>query len=127
MSAPTYVLPSEGMLSVLAMNTRQINVMSNQIFEQKKRINLLHDQVVLMGSQLQSTQVHISTVDARVPSFMVITDVLKQMLAGKINEVVHCVTKVLEVRSAVVKQQHVLAGNVEVLSRHGFKRAKAGL
>ena len=69
------------------INTRQINVMSNQIMEQNARINELHKHLTLLGTQLQGTQIHISTVDARVPSFTTISSVLATIVA-KVNELV---------------------------------------
>lgn len=86
MQSPTSA--SYGMESVSSMNTRQITVMSNQIFEQNTRLNAMHDQLLFMRSQIQSTQIHISQVDGRMPAFSAVVGVLK-MLADKINEVVH--------------------------------------
>lgn len=74
--------------SVEAMHTQQINVMSNQIFEQNRRLNAMHDQLVILGSQLQNTQIHISAVDGRMPAWPAIIGVMRT-LAEKINEVVH--------------------------------------
>jgi uncharacterized coiled-coil protein SlyX len=84
---PAFVLGAGGMDDVSSINTRQINVMSNQLFEQTARITQLQEQVAILGTRLQHTQVHLSNVDARVPSFATITSVL-QMLVAKINEVI---------------------------------------
>jgi septal ring factor EnvC (AmiA/AmiB activator) len=70
---------------VWVMNTRQIDIMSKQIYEQNARINELHQSMVLLGSQLQQTQMHVNVIDSRVPSYK---KVLRQLSAAvdKINE-----------------------------------------
>jgi septal ring factor EnvC (AmiA/AmiB activator) len=98
-----------GMDSVSDMNTRQINVMSNQLFEQTTRIAELHSQMTLLGSQLQQTQLHISAVDARVPSFVTITNVLKTLVA-KINEVI------LRTRGPSPEEERILLDDLQAIN-----------
>ena len=94
--------------SVSNMNTRQINVMSNQIFEQTARIAELHTQVTLLGSQLQRTQLHISAVDARVPSFVTITNI-SHTLVDKINEVI------LRTRGPSAEEERILLDDLQAI------------
>ena len=80
------VCPTD-MDSVADMHTRQINVLSAQVFENTAQLWRLQQQMNTLGTQLQRTQIHISSVDARVPSFLSVTAVIR-VLATKINEVV---------------------------------------
>ena len=73
--------------SVAHINTQQINVMSNQLFEQTARIAQLHERITILGTQLQSAQIHINAVDARMPSVSVVTNILR-LLVEKLNEVI---------------------------------------
>ena len=97
------------MESVSSMNTRQINVMSNQLFEQTTRIAELHAQVTLLGSQLQATQLHVSAVDARVPSFVTITNILHTLVA-KINEVI------LRTRGPSPEEERILLEDLQAIN-----------
>lgn len=79
----TIGFPMEGVCSVHA---RQIMSMSDQIFKHSAQIDLLNKQVTVLHSQMQSA-LHVSTVDARLLSFVSAVSVMRQ-LATKINELV---------------------------------------
>lgn len=109
MPQPAYLLNGGGMDSVSRTNTCQINVISNQVFEHTARISQLHEQVTLLGSQLQRTQMHISAVDARVPSFVTITNVLKRIIS-KLNEVI------LNTRVACPEEERIMLDDLKAIN-----------
>jgi hypothetical protein len=95
--------------TVCDIHTRQINVMSGQLFVQTAHLAQLQEQMTLIGTQLQRTQLHISTVDARVPSFLTITAVIR-VLVCKINDVV------TRLRSPSEAEQRVMLADLEAIN-----------
>ncbi len=95
--------------TVCDIHTRQINVMSGQLFVQTAHLAQLQAQVTLLGSQLQRTQLHISAVDARVPSFNTVTSVIR-VLVAKINEVV------ARIRSPSYEEERELLSDLEAIN-----------
>ena len=73
--------------TVVDIHTAQINCLSTQTYEHTETLARLQNQVTMLGTRLQHTQIHIGAVDARVPSFKVVATVL-QTLCEKMNEVV---------------------------------------
>lgn len=103
------------MESVSSMNTRQITIMSQQIFEQNARINELHKHIVLIGTQVQHTQSHVSRLNARVPAFKTCSKVLTTIVS-KVNELVLHVRAMKTDDAARMETERILLADLEAIN-----------
>lgn len=98
---------------VWVMNTRQINIMSKQIFDQNARLNELHQNLVVLGSQLQQTQMLLNRVNDRVPSFNKVTRVLTTIVK-KVNQVITRMRAPIEVAEIALPLDDFVAIDIEL-------------
>lgn len=106
------------------VHTQQINVMSDRIFQQTAQIAELHNTVVLLGNQLQRTQLQLNQVDARTPAFGRMSAVL-MTIVQKVNEVITRIRATDEEEHTILSDLQAINMELAISSTESIsKRAK---